>query len=75
MLNATLSINGFDTSRWTNASGQTGLYLGIGFGGTTMRNIDSIACLYYWNNRTTDTFSCMDMWFDGNRQPVKTTEA
>ena len=32
-LNATLSINGFDTSRWTTANGQSGLYLGIGFGG------------------------------------------
>ena len=39
-----------------------------------MRNIDSISCLYYWNNRTTDSFVCMDMWFDGNRAPVSTTE-
>ena len=66
-LNATLSISGFDTSKWTNADGKTGLYLGLGFGGSTMRNIDVINCGYLWTNKTTDAFRCYDSWFDGNR--------
>jgi hypothetical protein len=74
-LNATLSISGFDTSKWTTADGKTGLYLGLGFGGSTMMNIDSINCLYFWTNKTTDAFSCFDLWFDGNRLPVNSTEA
>jgi hypothetical protein len=74
-LNATLSISGFDTSKWTTADGKTGLYLGLGFGGSTMMNIDSINCLYFWTNKTTDAFSCFDLYFDANRQPVTTTES
>jgi hypothetical protein len=35
-LNATLSISGFDISKWTTADGKSGLYLGLGFGGSTM---------------------------------------
>jgi hypothetical protein len=40
-----------------------------------MKNVDAINCLYFWTNKTTDAFQCFDMWFDGNRQPVSTTEA
>ena len=74
-LNVTLSITGFDTSKWTTADGKTGLYLGLGFGRSEMKNVDAINCFYLWTNKTTDAFQCMDMWFDGNRQPVSTTEA
>ncbi len=40
-----------------------------------MRNIDAIACLYFWTNRTNATFQCYDMYFDANRQPVTTQES
>ena len=73
-LNATLSITGFDTSRWTTADGRTGMYMGIGFGGTTMSEIDAIMCMYLWNNRTTDSYSCTDLSFESYRQPATTTE-
>jgi len=39
-----------------------------------MRNIDFISCIYLWNNRDTDSFSCMDSYFDANRQPITTPE-
>ena len=74
-LNVTLSIQGYDTSKWTSADGKTGFYLGLGFGRSEMKNVDAINCLYFWTNKTTDVFQCYDMWFDGNRQPVSTPEA
>lgn len=73
ILNATLSITGIDTSNWV-ADGRGGMYLGLGFGGKTMRNIDAIVCLYYYNNRTNDTFVCGDTYFDGSRTPLTTVE-
>jgi len=55
-LSVTLSISGFDTSKWTNPDGKTGMYMGLGFGGSTMRNIDTISCAYSWTNKATDAF-------------------
>ncbi len=74
VLNVSLQITGYDTSSWITPDGRTGLYLGLGYGNDEMRDVDSISCLFMWNNRTNDTFMCFDTWFDGNRQPVSTVE-
>jgi hypothetical protein len=75
VLNATLSITGFDTSSLTTPDGKSGLYLGLGFGSTEMKNVDAINCLYFWSNKTTDAFVCYDMYFNSSRLPVATPES
>jgi hypothetical protein len=53
---------------------KSGEYMGIGFGNNLMQNIDFVSCVTVWSNKTTDSFSCMDGFFDGNRSPVTTPE-
>ena len=76
ILNLTLSIINLDTSSILNtpANGKSGIYLGIGFGKTVMQDVDAIMCMYIWNNKTTDAFNCVDMYFDAGKNPVKTNE-
>jgi len=75
VLNATLSITALDTSSIITADGKSGVYLGIGFGKTKMQEVDSINCLLFWTNKTTDSFVCYDMYFNSSRLPVATVES
>jgi hypothetical protein len=75
VLNVTLRIPGFDTSYMVTPDGKSGLYLGIGFGKNNMQNVDAINCLYFWSNKTTDSFVCYDMYFNSSRLPVATPES
>ncbi|TNV76823.1 hypothetical protein FGO68_gene15042 [Halteria grandinella] len=67
-----LSVTGLPTSNWVvNKSGE---YMGIGFGNNMMSNVDYLACYTLWSNKSTDAFSCVDGYFDANRNPVTTAE-
>ena len=68
-LNATLSITGIDTSKWTT-DGKSGLWLGIGYGRKVMANTDYNMCLLFNTGKTTDAFVCGDGSFDASRIPV-----
>ena len=72
-LNVTLKIQGYDTSKWITADGKTGFFLGLGFGGSEMKNVDTINCNYFWTNKTTDVFQCYDLWLES--PPVYTPES
>ena len=60
---ATLSIYGINTTGWV--AGQSGLWMGLGYGAQSMYNTDFNMLIYNYNNQPTDGFIGLDGCFDG----------
>lgn len=63
-----LSIAAINTGSWV--ANKSGIYMGLGYGGTTMKNVDATVCMFTYTNKTSDAFMCMDSSFDANRVPA-----
>ena len=64
----TLSLVNVNIANWTtDSSGKLGIYMGIGYGATSMMNADIISCYYNFYNKSTDKFSCFDLQTNAGR--------
>ena len=45
-----LKLYNWDTSKWWNRGGNTGIYMAVGFGSRVMKGSDITSCKFVWAN-------------------------
>ena len=63
----TLKIINYNITSWTDTTGKLGLYMGVGFGTTSMASADIINCYYFYKNSASDKPVCYDLQTDSIR--------
>ena len=64
-IQVTLKITNVDYSTWS-AQSQSGYWLGVGFGKTSMTGADIVICSFKYTAQTTDKFVCTDRYSSGS---------
>ena len=69
-----LAYTGYDYTSW-GTSGSDGLWLGMGFGSTTMTNADIALCRFaFTGTATADKFNCYDRWSSSQGTPTQDSQ-